>query len=179
MSSNSFIDNYTKAIAPTLRRLNDHQIKIQGVEINALVLKVTERNKLGDQDTEIKESKTINARIIYPGNRVTLFRNRDESGNLIEDNAIFLEDILPIELYVPIEETFTVEENNILVHCLVDEKNNVIPQVFEVARSTGMFNNRELIAKIFILSNIRDILNEDIRNQIANFTAEYKRTYNL
>ena len=172
-----FLDDYSKAMSSIYKKLNDHQIKLLGVEINALILKVTERNRLGDEDTTIKESKTINARIIYPGNRVTLFRNRDSEGNLIEDNAIFLEDILPIELYVPIAESDTVEEGDILVHCLIADDNTAVPQVFKIARSMGMFNNRELIAKIFILSNIRDILNQDIRTAIEQFTTDFMTQY--
>ena len=164
----SLTDNYNKKITPVYRKLNDMKIKLLGSKINALILKVTDSNRLGDEDTSVKEAKEIKAHVIYPG-EVTIFRNRDSSGQLIDDGAIYMEDILPVELYVTTEDQHTVEEGDILIHILKDENNTAIPQVFRIARALGRFNGKELVYKKFIINNLRDTLNIEIAQAIENY----------
>ena len=175
----SIVDQWSKGISPVFRKIINANTKILGSKINALVLKIDNENALGDQDTSITSSKEISAFIKYPG-EVTIFRNRNTNGSIPNDKAIFLEDILPVELIVPFEkryytnEEFSIEEFDILVHILKDEQDNKIVQTFRISRALGSFNIKNLIYKKFILSNIRDISNPDILTAISNYVATHE-----
>ncbi len=175
----SFLDEYARKTAPILRKLNDFRIIKLGTKVNALILKVDNINALDDEETSIKESKEMECYIKYPG-EMTTSRSRDKDGNLREDNTIYLEDILPIELFVPLADQInTVEENDLIIHCLWDEKENCMFNVFQTLRSLGKFHYKELVTKKFILNNIRSTLNSNILNKIKDHIAakENERTY--
>ena len=167
----SISDTIAQRLAPVYRKLNDMKIKLLGSKINIMILKVTDTNALDDKDTEVTSTKEIYAHIVYPS-EITIFRGRDSDGNLIDDKAIFLEDVLPIEMYVTMDDiNNTIEEGDIIIHLLWDENNNCIPQVFKVARALGAFKSKEQIMKKFILSNIRTTMNDTLMTAVRTYIS--------
>jgi hypothetical protein len=170
----SFVDKLSKRLAPIMRKLVDMQIVLTGSEVNALILGVDEINSLEDVDTSILSSRTIPVQIKFPG-EITIFRNRDIDGNYIDDGAIFIEDILPIEMYVAFTnediaaKNITVEETDVVVYVLNDDHNNKIPQIMQVTRSRGSFLVKEMIYKKYIISPFRANIQVDVFDAVQNY----------
>ena len=176
------IDRYSKRIAKLYRKANDVKMKIVGTEVNILVLKVTDINSLGDTDTEVKSSKEIPAVISYPFNDIPIFRGRDADGNVRQNNMVYLEDILPIELFVGLEYEITLEENDLVIHILEDEKGVPIPQIFKCGIVSGNFYNKYLVMKKFQLIPFRNNINENIMQVVDEYVKsiyndEFEETY--
>lgn len=157
----SFVDKLSKRLAPIMRRLVDMNVMLAGSEVNALILTVDEVNSLEDVDISILSERTIPVQIKFPGS-ITIFRNRDIDGNYVDDGSIFVEDIIPIEMYVtftnePTATNRTVEETDIVFYVLNDDHNNKIPQVMQITRSLGSFMVKEMVYKKYIIAPWRSM----------------------
>jgi hypothetical protein len=165
------VDKLSRRLSKFYRKVFDMKMKIIGSRAKMLILQVDEVNSLGDKDTTVTASKEIPAFIKYPA-EVTIFRKRDENGNLIQDNMIFLEDVLPFEMSVGMEDAITVEESDIIVDVLEDERGFLAPQLFKISRALGNYMVKHLLVKRFILAPLRDNVNENIMDAINDYLKE-------
>ena len=125
------IEKYTSS---TRRKLFDNQIRLSGIPFNGIHF-YTEENKYGDTTVEVINHKSLEARIVYPG-EIPLSRFRlGSSAEEVDGTGVFFFDILPIEIYT--KWTDNVEKEDILFHIIKDEQNNNIPILLKVSEIVG------------------------------------------
>ena len=175
MLGKSVADKISKNLTPALRKLQDVNISILGSETQLLRVTKSAPDLRGQSKKEYKSDTIGNCIIKRPfGAEVEMFENWEEGASQPESTAIDLWELLPIELYVVLNQDNTDVVNNIkkgdlLIEVLRGVKNEKIPIIFTVSRIKGKFFVKELYKKYFELTLFRGNLNNTIKSIIREY----------
>lgn len=123
-----------KMTSSTRRKLHDNDVRLLGIPLKGIHIHV-EQNRYGDVTHQLINHKSIEARIVYPG-EIPLSRFRlGSAAEEVDGTGVFFFDILPIELYT--KWTDNIEKEDLLYHKIIDEHNNKIPILLKVSEIVG------------------------------------------
>ena len=162
------------------RKLFDSNLRIQGMEVKAILCSV-EKDNYENTSITINGYKDTVARLIFPNDEIML----GKSGN---DTTVHLYDLLPIQGYLPFQED--VKEDDIIVFLYLDEYDNPVPVILVVTRLVAKFN-RSITWKKYMFGlyhaepfdDLKNIINEYLeiwrRDQMNNNNPVYVSTRDL
>jgi hypothetical protein len=168
----SLVDKLSNAISPKIRALRDVNVKLLGTRTNIIRIKEEEINILGDKTFSYQVDLVDNVIIQYPFNQVEIFGSKDSSNS--STNTIEFFDLLPINLYHYFDKDYTtkavdIDENDIVVDVLWDNKGTGIPIIMQASRTYGSFNNKNMIGRKIELTLRRGPIEDPIQDIIDQY----------
>jgi hypothetical protein len=154
------------------RKLFDNSIKLHGIEVKGIRV-FEDINKYGDTtNIEITKDDEITGYIDLLSVEIPTNRYRlDATDSKIDNQSIFLFEILPIDFYTKWSDE--IEKGDLLVLILKDKVADLdIPILFRVSESLGRFQKNLLFRKYNIAPYNPSVLDQTIRQIILDYISE-------
>jgi hypothetical protein len=175
----SIVDKLSSKLAPVYIKLQDHKTgTLLGTAIKVLRISMSTPDAMGETTETLISSVLDNVIITHPyAGKVQIFETYNDITKQINTGSIDIWDVLPIQMQVLFNGTFSTEavsvkRGDLIIEILKDDKGNKLPLIMSVEKLFGSFLVKNMVARNYELTLYRGTLTSAIKNALNKFLEE-------